>query len=168
MLRHVDSSMAASQNGFCSFKLSIHKKTNIMQIVTKNIALFINLIFYHREIVKLDHFMTLSLSYSNTVLWCRRCKIYRFVAAPYFDLLLLNYHFRNSFSSVHCSSLNVLCPFSFSSTAFTIKHLFSRPLILTFSIRQLPLMNRVLLSTFFIPFFFRENWRVKVGRGAVT
>jgi hypothetical protein len=60
--------MAASQNGFCSFKLSIHKKTNIMQIVTKNIALFINLIFFHREIVKLDHFMTLSLSYSNTVL----------------------------------------------------------------------------------------------------
>ncbi len=27
--------MAASQNGFCSYKLSIHKKTNIMQITTK-------------------------------------------------------------------------------------------------------------------------------------
>jgi hypothetical protein len=33
----------------------------------KNITFFINLIFYHREIVKLD-FMTLSLSYANTVL----------------------------------------------------------------------------------------------------
>ncbi len=38
------------------------KKTNIMQIMTKNITFFINLIFYHKEIVKLDHFMTLSLS----------------------------------------------------------------------------------------------------------
>jgi hypothetical protein len=32
----VDSATAASQNGFCSYKLSIHKKTNIMQIMTKN------------------------------------------------------------------------------------------------------------------------------------
>jgi hypothetical protein len=58
----VDSAMAASQNGFCSYKLSIYKKTN-MQIMTENIKIFINLIFYHREIVKLDDFMTLSPSY---------------------------------------------------------------------------------------------------------
>jgi hypothetical protein len=64
----VDSAMAASQNGYCSYKLSIHKKTNIMQIMTKNITFFITLILYHREIVKLDDFMTLSLSYENTVL----------------------------------------------------------------------------------------------------
>ncbi len=51
--------------------------------MTKNIKIFIYLIFYHREIVKLDHFiMTLSLSYANTVLWRSRCKIHRFVAAP--------------------------------------------------------------------------------------
>jgi hypothetical protein len=31
----VDSAKAASQNGFCSYKLSIHKKTNIMQIMIK-------------------------------------------------------------------------------------------------------------------------------------
>ncbi len=60
--------MAASQNGFCSYKLSIHEKTNIMQIMTKNITYFIYVIFYHREIVRLDHFMTLSLNYANTVL----------------------------------------------------------------------------------------------------
>ncbi len=30
----VDSAMGASQNGFCSYKLSSHKKTNIMQIMT--------------------------------------------------------------------------------------------------------------------------------------
>jgi len=53
----VDSAMAASQNGFCSYKLSIHKKTIIMQILTKNIANFICLIFYHRKIVKIDHFI---------------------------------------------------------------------------------------------------------------
>jgi hypothetical protein len=59
----VDSAMAVSQNGF-----SIHKKTNIMELMTKNITMFIHLIFQHREIVKLDYFMTLSLSYANTVL----------------------------------------------------------------------------------------------------
>jgi hypothetical protein len=48
-----------------------------MQIMTKNITIFI-----YGEIVKLDHFMTLSLSYANTVLWRSRCKIHRFVAAP--------------------------------------------------------------------------------------
>jgi hypothetical protein len=60
--------MAASQNGFYSYKLSIHKKTNIMQIMIKNITIFTYFIFYQREIVKLDHFMTLSLNYANTVL----------------------------------------------------------------------------------------------------
>jgi hypothetical protein len=60
--------MAASQNGLCSYKLSIHKKTNVMQILTINITIFIHLISYDTEIVKLDHFMTLSLSYANTVL----------------------------------------------------------------------------------------------------
>ncbi len=38
--------MAASQNGSCSYKLSIPKKNNIMQIMTKNITFFINLIFF--------------------------------------------------------------------------------------------------------------------------
>jgi hypothetical protein len=60
--------MAASQNGVCSYKRSNHKKTNIMQIMTKNITIFIYFIFYHRKFVKLGHFMTLSLSYANTFL----------------------------------------------------------------------------------------------------
>jgi hypothetical protein len=64
----VDSAMAASQNKFCSYKLSIHEKTNILQIMTENITIFISLIFYHREIFKPDHFMTLFLSFANTVL----------------------------------------------------------------------------------------------------
>ncbi len=59
--------MAASQNGFCSYKLSIHKKSNIMKIMTTKIKIFNYLIFYDREIVRLDHFMTLSLSYASTV-----------------------------------------------------------------------------------------------------
>ncbi len=33
--------MAASQNGFCSYKLPIHMKTNIMQIMKKNIKIYI-------------------------------------------------------------------------------------------------------------------------------
>ncbi len=36
----VDSAMAASKNGFCSYNLSFHKKTIIMQIMTKNITIF--------------------------------------------------------------------------------------------------------------------------------
>jgi hypothetical protein len=64
----VDSAMAASQNEFYFNKLSIHKQTNIMQIMTKNITIFFYLIFYHREIVELNSFVTLSLSYPNTVL----------------------------------------------------------------------------------------------------
>ncbi len=34
----VESAVAASQNGFCSYKLSIRKKTNPMQIMSKNIT----------------------------------------------------------------------------------------------------------------------------------
>jgi hypothetical protein len=64
----VDSAMVPSQNGFCSYKIFIHKKTDLMQIMTKNITFLNNLFFYHREIVKLDLFMTLSLNYANTVL----------------------------------------------------------------------------------------------------
>ncbi len=59
--------MAASQNGFC-LQAFHSKETNIVQIMKKNITIVIYLIFYHREIVKLDHFMTLSMSYANTVL----------------------------------------------------------------------------------------------------
>ncbi len=61
--------------GFCSgcitkriLLLQAFLSTNIMQIMTKNITIFIYLIFYQREIVKQDHFMALSLSYANTFL----------------------------------------------------------------------------------------------------
>ncbi len=43
-------------------------KTYILQIMTKKITILIYLIVYHREIVKLDNFMTLSLSYATTFL----------------------------------------------------------------------------------------------------
>jgi hypothetical protein len=35
LLQNGGSAMAASRNGFGSYKLSIHKKTNVMQIMTK-------------------------------------------------------------------------------------------------------------------------------------
>jgi hypothetical protein len=56
--------MAALQNGFCSYKLSIHMNADY----DKKLFFFIYLIFYRREIVKIDHFMKLFLSYANTVL----------------------------------------------------------------------------------------------------
>ncbi len=70
----------------CSYKLFIHKKTNIMQIMTKSVTVFIHLIFYYREIVKLYDFMTLSLNYPNIVLWHSRCKIHSFIAAPLWQI----------------------------------------------------------------------------------
>ncbi len=49
----------------------------------QNITFFkIIFFFYHREVVKLYHFMTL---YANIIQWCSRCKIHRFVAAPTFS-----------------------------------------------------------------------------------
>jgi hypothetical protein len=57
----VGSAMAASQ--------AFHSKENQYYAdYDKKILIFIYLIFYHRDIVKLDHFMTLSLSSANTVL----------------------------------------------------------------------------------------------------
>jgi hypothetical protein len=38
---HTGTVDAATQNGFCSYKLSFHKKTNVMQIMTKNITIYI-------------------------------------------------------------------------------------------------------------------------------
>jgi hypothetical protein len=60
---------AASQNGFGNFKLSLHEKPNIILKITKKSANFLLLsFFYHREVVKKDHFRTHLLNYANTVL----------------------------------------------------------------------------------------------------
>ncbi len=64
-----------------------------MQTMTKIITIFIYLIFYYREIVKLDHFMTLFLSNTNTVPWCSSCKVHRFVAASFNSGLVIRYKF---------------------------------------------------------------------------
>ncbi len=92
--------MAASQNAFCSYKLSFHKKNKSMQIMTKILQFLFILFFYHWEIVKLDHFMTLSLSYANTVLWRSRFKIHRFVAVP--SALLVIYPMKSRFFQRIC------------------------------------------------------------------
>ncbi len=67
---------SSSRFGFCSDKLSLHRKTNIIQILmTKTYY------FYHGEVLKQDRYMTHFLSYTNTVSWCSHCKINRYVAA---------------------------------------------------------------------------------------
>ncbi len=62
----MDFAMAASQNRLCStFKLSLHKKTNIINY-------FLLLLWSSRETRSIyDTF------YTNTALWCGRCKIHR-------------------------------------------------------------------------------------------
>ncbi len=56
-----------------TYKLTPYEKTHIIQKIT--------LIFYHRAVVKQDHYVTHLLSYANIVLWWRRCKIHNYVAA---------------------------------------------------------------------------------------
>jgi hypothetical protein len=62
--------MHTSQNEFGFYELSLHEKTNIIQNMAKNITMLIAFIFYHRALVKQDHYMTHLLSCSNAVLWC--------------------------------------------------------------------------------------------------
>ena len=58
----VDSSKTATQNGFCSNKLFLHKNI-LFRIWQKHYY-----ILYHREVLKLDHFKTHFLSYACIVL----------------------------------------------------------------------------------------------------
>ncbi len=89
--------------------------------------------------MKLDHFMTLSLSYANTVLWRSRCKIHRYVAAPSWQKFTYPYRiFGCSFEILHGGLirkkiLNFLAKevIFFSSESFTffvIKNLDPDPL----------------------------------------
>ncbi len=73
MLLHngrVDPEMRKSQNrfGFYGFyELSLHKKTNIIRKENEKKLKIVDY-FYHRAVVKQDHYMTQLLSYSSTVL----------------------------------------------------------------------------------------------------
>ena len=54
---HNGVSIVASLNGFSTFKLFLQKKTNIIQKITDNNNIFIAFFFYHRAVVKKDHYM---------------------------------------------------------------------------------------------------------------
>jgi hypothetical protein len=60
----VDFATAASQNGFCIYQLSLHRKSNVITKMTKNI------IFFYYFLRKRDITCHI-LSYKNNVLWCR-------------------------------------------------------------------------------------------------
>ncbi len=83
----VDSATTASRYGFCSDKLSLHRKTNIVQIMTETVHFYY---FYllSSEVLKQDHYMTHYLSNTNAVLWYSRCKIRRYVAAPMYSCIM--------------------------------------------------------------------------------
>jgi hypothetical protein len=79
----VDFATAASQNGFNSYKLFIHMKTNIIfKKLLKNFKFFIPVIFYYRAIVKKDHSFTF-IELCEHCYVMRRCKIHRYLAAPF-------------------------------------------------------------------------------------
>ncbi len=70
--------------------------------------------------MKLDHFMTLSLSYANTVLWCSRCKIHPFVASPF-------HHISQRPRSLHFQLFVRACflVLSISGLSISLQHLHS-------------------------------------------
>ncbi len=78
----VKSAMVASQNGFCSYKLSRHDNNNIIQNMTKSSSFLCTFMFYHQSVVKQYHFMTHFMIYANSVLSCSRCKIHRYSSTP--------------------------------------------------------------------------------------
>jgi hypothetical protein len=86
----VDFKTAASQNGFSTSKLSLHKLTIIVQKMSKKG--FFTLIFYHRAVMKEYHYMTHLLSYHRFEFYdaysC--CKIHRYVLAPFNHLIPLS------------------------------------------------------------------------------
>jgi hypothetical protein len=63
----VDSATAASQNGFCSYKLPFIRKPikNYLEHDKKH-EIFITFICYRRAVLKQDHCMKHFLSYANT------------------------------------------------------------------------------------------------------
>jgi hypothetical protein len=65
-----------TQNGFSFCKQSLHKKTNIIQNITKNIKPFI-IEQSWKKIIIWDICWDI-----HTVLWCSHCKSRRYVAAP--------------------------------------------------------------------------------------
>jgi hypothetical protein len=64
----VDFATAASQNGFSTCKLSLHKKTNIIKKMTKKFDFSLPSSFIIEHSCKKDHYMTHLLSNANTVL----------------------------------------------------------------------------------------------------
>ncbi len=82
----VDSETLTSQNGIGFYKFSFHKKPKLFRTLTKNIELMITFSFYRRIVTKKrDHFIPHLLSYWNIILWCSRCKIHRYLAAPFWS-----------------------------------------------------------------------------------
>jgi hypothetical protein len=63
----MDFARAASQNGFSSYKLSLHKKTNIVLKTTKRIGFFNYFNFYHGAVGKQDFYKIHLWSYVSNV-----------------------------------------------------------------------------------------------------
>ncbi len=64
----VDSAMASSQNGFCPYKLSIHRENQYYADYDKKYYNFYFFNLLSKRNCDTSHFVTLSLSYANTVL----------------------------------------------------------------------------------------------------
>jgi hypothetical protein len=65
LLHNVGFATAASQNGFSTYKLSIHKKTNIIKKQQKVLDFYYSHLLYHRAVVTKDRCMAHLLNLSK-------------------------------------------------------------------------------------------------------
>ncbi len=77
----VDSAMAASQNGFCSYKLSIHKNQYYADNDKKYYNFYLFILLSEKDCETRSFYDTF-LECASTVLWRSGCKIHHFVAEP--------------------------------------------------------------------------------------
>ncbi len=80
LLLNGDPQRCTSHNSFSFLSFTF---TILFWTWQKNILFFINFIFNPRLVLKQAQYMTNLLSFVNTVLWCNRCKIHRYVATPF-------------------------------------------------------------------------------------
>ncbi len=90
----VDFWTAATQKDLVLLSFSFIRKQFYKEYGKKRFYFIIMFIFYHWAIVKQDHYMAHLLFYANTVLWCCRRKINRYIAAPRQYLYLFLYFTR--------------------------------------------------------------------------
>jgi hypothetical protein len=135
---------------------SLNEKANIFQNVTTFFYYFISFV------IRQDHYEAQFLSYAHTILRCNRCKIHRYVVAPFSH-------------DIVGTSYNTYCIFNITHTTSGANWMIQLFLLGCIRLRDLPI-SRILyislpefFSICFVPtekciiheFIVNENWVAK-------